>query len=290
MKRLTVSLLLFIALTCLMLGNAIAASDKENPVIAHKFGIYLGGFFPQVSSKTRLDGDILGPGDNVSLENSLGLEDSKTVLWGGARWKISRRNMVEFEFANLNRDGSVEAISDPIQIGDMIVQAGAKIDTGFDVTLGRLTYGFTIFQDDKKEINLKAGVHIADLGATFQATGAVCVDGEIPPNCSVFVATPRLESESITAPLPHLGASFAYAFSPTLAARFQVIGFAIELDNIDGSMLEVDADLVWNPWRHFGLGAGFRYFNINIESEGSDLNGEFDFEYYGPAIYGIYTF
>ena len=90
--------------------------------------------------------------------------------------------------------------------------------------------------------------------------------------------------------MPHLGASFVYVFTPKLSARFQAIGFAIELDRIDGSLLEIDADLIWNPWEHFGIGAGFRYFNANIESKGSKLNGEFDFEYYGPALYGVFTF
>jgi hypothetical protein len=191
---------------------------------------------------------------------------------------------------NLNRDGSVTVSTDPLEIGDSIAQAGARIDSAFDVTLGRLTYGFSLIKDEKKDLQLKAGLQITDLGVSLQLTGAVCVDDEVPPNCSVFGSTPRQESESVTAPLPHFGVSFAYSFTPTIAARFQAIGFAIELDSIDGSLFEVDADVIWNPWEHFGLGAGLRYFNANIESKGSDLNGEFDFEYYGPAIYGVFTF
>ena len=272
-----------------MPANAIADSKSINPAADDKFAVYLGGFFPQVSSKVRLDGTT-GPGDGLDFENVLGLEDSKSVLWGGMRWQISRRNLLEFEFANLNRDGSVEGITDPIELGDSIIQVGARIDTTFDVTLGRLTYGYSVHKSERSELRLKAGVHIADLGASFMATGAVCVDGEVPPNCSLFGSTPRVETESVTAPLPHFGGSYSYAFSPKLRARIQVIGFAIELDSIEGSLFEVDADIVWNPWRRFGLGAGLRYFNANIESKGSKLNGEFDFEYYGPAVYGIFTF
>jgi hypothetical protein len=278
---------IFVALLGSVSGNANA---EDNPMLQDRFAIYLGGFFPQVSSSVRLDSDILGPGDGLDVENSLGLEDSKSVLWGGARWKISRRNQIEFEFANLNRSGSVTAITDPIEIEDSIVQAGGNISTTFDVTLGRLTYGFSLLKDEKKDLQLKAGLHIADLGVSFMFTGAVCVDGEMPPNCSIFDESPRLESESVTAPLPHLGASFTYALTPTIVARFQVIGFALEVDSIDGSLVEIDADLIWNPWRHFGLGAGLRYFNADVKSNGSDLNGEFDFEYYGPAIYGVFNF
>ena len=44
------------------------------------------------------------------------------------------------------------------------------------------------------------------------------------------------------------------------------------------------------PWEHFGLGAGLRYFNVNIDVKKSGRKAEFDFEYYGPTIYGVVTF
>jgi hypothetical protein len=288
LKQFTVSFLL-IALIASMAGNASAADPGDNALFNARFAFYLGGFFPQVSSTIRLDGKILGDGDELSFENAFGLEDSKTVLWGGARWRISRRNMLEFEMADLTRNGSVTVVSDPIEIGDSVAQVGARIDSFFDVTLGRLTYGFSIMKDEKKEILLKAGLHIADLGAGFQLTGAVCVDGEVPPNCPQL-ESPRLESDDVTAPLPHFGAAFNYAFTPTLGLRLQVLGFALEINDIDGSLVEIDADLVWQPWEHFGLGAGLRYFNVNIEAKKSGRKAEFDFEYYGPAIYGLFTF
>lgn len=99
-----------------------------------------------------------------------------------------------------------------------------------------------------------------------------------------------MESDSVTAPLPHFGASWTYAFTPTLAADVQLLGFAIELDNIDGSLLELSADLAWQPWEHFGFGAGLRYFNANVKGGDADLNGEFDLEYFGASISVIATF
>jgi len=288
LNQLTVSFFL-IALVASIAGNANAASADDNPMLNDPFAFYLGGFFPQVSSTIQLDGKIIGDGNDISFENTFGLEDSKSVLWGGARWRISKRNMLEFEFADLNRNGSVTVVSDPIEIGDSVAHVGARIDSFFDVTLGRLTYGFSVMKDEKKEILLKAGLHIADLGTGFQLTGVVCVDGAVLPNCPNR-STPRIESESVTAPLPHFGAAFNYAFTPTLGMRFQVLGFALEINDIDGSLVEIDADLIWQPWEHFGLGAGLRYFNVNIEAKKSGRKAEFDFEYYGPAIYGIVTF
>ena len=45
-----------------------------------------------------------------------------------------------------------------------------------------------------------------------------------------------------------------------------------------------------DPWRNFGIDLGLRYFNVDVDSKGSDLNGAFEFEYFGPALYVAVTF
>jgi len=278
------------AVAGILAGSTMAVADEVNPMLNAKYAIWLGGFFPEIDSQIRINGKIIGDGDNIDLENILGLESSKSVFWGGASWRISNRNNLEIELANLNRNGSTTVQSNPIEIGDSIAIAGAKIDTSFDITLARLTYGFSLARSEKMDVQLKAGLHIFDLSSSLQLTGAVCVDGQVPPNCPSIGPTPRVEGDGVTAPLPHFGISFAYAFSPGFAMRAQVIGFAVKLDSIDGSLVEIDADAVYHPWRRFGLGAGVRYFSANVESKGSRLDGEFDFQYFGPVVYGKFTF
>jgi hypothetical protein len=213
------------------------------------------------------------------------VSDGESVLWGGVVWAISQRNAIEFEFFQLNRDGFIDVIPEPIEVGDLIIESGS-VNSAFDIGVSRLTYGFSLMRSERMNLQIKAGLHIADMSVGLQLTGAVCDIrlGEMPPGCP-GAQSPPLESEDVTAPLPHFGASYSYALSENIAARFQVIGFAIEIDNIDGSLVEVDADINWKPWRNFGFGVGLRYFDVNVEAKGSNLNGEFDLEYYGPAMY-----
>jgi hypothetical protein len=117
--------------------------------------------------------------------------------------------------------------------------------------------------------------------------GAVCEAPTSPP-CPPF--STGTEAEDVTAPLPHLGGAFSYAFMPNISASINLIGFAIELDDIEGSLIEADADITWYPWRHFGIGTGVRYFRTDVKSTGSDLNGKFKFEYFGPVVYLETTF
>ncbi len=280
--------------SCLVLIIAslppVQAQDENKPErFDDRFRIHLGGFFPQTSSKIGINGSVVSP-PPIDIEDLLGVEDSSSVLWGGASWRISRRNSLEFEYFSLNRDGFINLIPDPIAVGDLIIESGS-INTAFDISVGRLTYGFSVVRRDRWEIQLKAGLHVADMFSGLQLSGAVCdvSMGQMPPGCPGG-QTPPEEVEDVTAPLPHFGGSFMYAITPTIAARFEVIGFALELDSIDGSLVEIDADFVWYPWRHWGFGAGIRYFNVDVESKGSELNGKFEFEYWGPAIYVTTTF
>jgi len=63
------------------------------------------------------------------------------------------------------------------------------------------------------------------------------------------------------------------------------MGLAFDIDSIDGSILEFNADIAWQPWDHFGFGAGFRYLKTEVDSTNPDLNGAFKFEYLGPTLY-----
>lgn len=284
------SMIYFIALLCLYTGLAMPAQaqgDEKYPVLNDRYRIYLGGFFPNVESEIAINGATGNP-PPLDAEGTLGIEDSDSVLWGGARWRISRRNQLEFEFFKLNRDGFVNAVPDPIEVGDFLIESGS-IGSAFDLSLGRLTYGFSLARNERMDVQIKAGLHIAEIDVRLLLGGNICdvSMGEMSP-CPGSVAA--AESQDITAPLPHFGGSFAYAFSPRLTGRFQVIGFALEIDSIDGSLVEVDVDVNWNPWRHFGFGAGIRYFNVEIEATSSDLDGKFEFDYFGPVIYFETTF
>jgi hypothetical protein len=264
-----------------------------SPMLDDKFSLWIGGFFPRVESTIQLDSSGGLPGDVLDFENLLGLEDSKTTLWGGFRWRISRRNQLEFEFNNLNRSGSVTGITDPIKVGDNLVQVGARIDTEFDLTLARLTYGFAFLRKEKHELAVKAGFHIAATSLKMNISGDiedVNNPGSTICNPSPCMAEP-IETDEFTVPLPHLGLSYTYAFTPKWGLRAQGIGFAIKIDDISGVMTEIDLDLHYQPWKHVGIGGGFRYWDLTIKDTGdSFLTGEFQYKYWGPAIYLLGSF
>lgn len=269
--------------------SANAQNEYEN--FNDPWRVYVGGYWPDPSSELSINGDIRPPRPPASVEDILGLEESKAVAWGGIAWHISRRNSLEFETFSLNRNGGASGtFVPPIEVEDFFIESGA-IATSYDTSLTRLTYGFSVMRSERMDFQLKAGLHIAKLEAAVQISGEICGPMTVPsspPGCPP--AGSETASEDVTAPLPHFGASFGYAMTPSLALSLQVVGFAIEIDSIDGSILEIDADVAWQPFDHFGFGAGLRYFNTNVKAGNSELNGEFDFEYVGPVVYFEATF
>lgn len=288
--RIASSTILIVALFSADLRNAHAAPDSSNPVLQNRWMISLGGFFPEVNSEVTLDSDLGSPGDGLDFEDGLGMEDSKAVLWGGARLRISRRNLIEIEYTRLNRSGYIAAISNELEIGDSVIQVGGAIDSEFDVGLGRLTYGFSAIKTDRQELVAKAGLHIADLSVALKLSGNISVDGE--PVSPVPIEAPVIEDSDLTAPLPHFGLSYFYAFTPRLGLRANLLGFYLEINDIEGSILDLGTDVVYQPWDHFGVGAGLRFFRVNVDDNRTDkrVRAEFEFDYFGPTIYFLTNF
>ncbi len=283
-----------LALSVLIQGTALAKpigeEERYNHMLDDRFSLWIGGFFPKVESTIRLD-SALGPGDEINFENFLGLEDSKTTLWGGFRWRISHRNQLEFEFNNLNRSGSVSASTDPIDVGDETIQAGARIDTTFDLALARITYGFSVIRKQKHDLAVKGGLHMVFTRLAIDAFGDIQDVNTGMTLCNPSPCQASVESDDYTLPLPHFGLSYTYAFTPHWGLRAQGLGFAIKINDIKGVMTELDLDLHYQPWKHVGIGGGFRYWNVTIEDTGdSFLQGEFEYKYYGPALYVLGSF
>ena len=275
---------------CALLWSGVQAETNtgSHPVMDDRFTLYIGGFFPQVSSDIRLDADIgAGSGGDISFEDTLGLEDSDTVFWGGLIWKIGGRHRLEFEYFQLNRSGAVGAVTDPFEIGDHSVQVGANVETVFDVGVGRVTYGYAFIQDEKKHLNAKAGLHWADVDIGIRLSGAVI---DTTTDMTIIAGTTVTEAGDVSAPLPHLGLSFTYSISPKLLVRAQILGFALSVGDYSGRLFDVAADIAYSPWRHVGIGVGLRYFDLELDADTASLNGEFEFDYWGPTVFGLFSF
>jgi hypothetical protein len=271
--------------------SSVALAETEYSMLDDPWRVYVGAFNASVDSKLGFSSDDFPNIPDIDIEDVLGVDDSDVVAVVGAAWHFKPRHALELEFFSLNRNAQVSGtFTPPIQVLDIFIEDG-QITSRYDTTITRLTYGYSIMRSERSDLQLMVGIHVAQIDVAVQLAGSVCrpdTTPSEPPGCPID--TTGDDSKNVSAPLPHLGAAYTYAFTPTLAMHLGVKGFAIEIGDIEGTIIEVDADVAWQPWENIGVGAGMRYFTSEVKSTGSDLNGRIEFDYFGPMVYVQATF
>jgi hypothetical protein len=268
-------------------GTPLAAAEKSGAagsLFDSKYTLILGGFFPRIGGTISLNSPR-GRGTDISMEDDLGLNDGTSTVWLGFNWRFQPRHQFQAEWFQLDRKGSTIAGRD-FTFFDTTVGVGASLDSKIDLNLGRLTYGYSILRDDNLDLAFLVGVHITTVKATITAAGNVSVNGVPVVGRSVTVSTARK-----TLPLPHLGGSLAYEFTPKLAGKLTVLAFALDVGEYSGSLLEFDAFMAYQLSKRFGIGGGLKYFNLNVQYDKSGGGkAKYDYEFFGPALFGYASF
>ena len=268
-------------------GTAEADSDENGAAASafdSKFLLALGGFFPRIDGTFSLSPSGGGSGGDISLEDDLGFDESSASVWIGLTWRFLPRHTFTAEWFQLDRSGSTSA-GRQFTIGDTTILAGAALDSKMDLNLGRLTYGYSILRDEKLDLSILAGLHVATAKVTATATGSLVINGVPVANGSSTES-----SSALTFPLPHLGGSISYKISPRWTAQASVLGFALALNQYSGSLVEVDAGASYQLSKNFGIGAGLKYFNLNLQAKETGRAAEFEYSFFGPAVFGYATF
>ena len=244
----------------------------------------LGGFFPRVESTLSLDSSSGSAGTEISSEDDLGLDKDTASPWVGFNWRFLPRHQFQGEWFELNRDGTKSA-SRQLNFGNTTAFTGASLSSKVDLNIGRLTYGYSVLRKEEHDLSILAGAHIATMQATITASGSIAVSGG-----PAFSGTSTESSSTYTIPLPHVGGSYSYKFAPRWTLDLMLLGFALEFDEYKGYLVQAQGLVSYQLTKHFGLGGGLKYFELNLQADGSRLNAEFDYQFYGPAIYGLVTF
>lgn len=279
-------LLLLLGLAAGVSADESAEEKKLGSLTDSKFTLALGGFFPRVSSEFSLNAPDGAHGGSVSFEDDLGMDKSSASAWVGFHWRFQPRHQLQLEWFQLNRSGESTAQGTIGPIGETTIGVGAGVSSKVDFSLGRVTYGYTFWRNEDWRLNILAGLHIATFKATVTAGGNVTVNG-VPR-----LSETKTESTSThTIPLPHFGGSVAYKISPRWSTSLSALGFALEIDNYGGYLVEVDANVAYQVSKHFGVGGGLKYFNLYLEANGDRGGGaSYDYQFFGPAIFGYATF
>lgn len=88
-----------------------------------------------------------------------------------------------------------------------------------------------------------------------------------------------------------MGAFFAYSFTPEVSTQFDLLLFRIEVAGIKGTLTEANATLHYQFAKNVGIGTGLKFYRFRVEdTDFSDKDSRFDYDFFGPVIYGSLSF
>jgi len=253
-------------------GNQTAwAADSESPwkTLTLKGGWY----FPIQDTNIRLDGTgPFGGGVELDLEDDLDLKEDVSSYRVDAEWRFFDRHRLNFSFFDLSREATstltktIDIPIDPLPRppGCCNFTVGTTVDSLWDWRVYAASYTWSFFQTDTIEVGLNIGAHITDI-----ALGIRTQSGLVE------------ELEAVTAPLPVVGLTGAYAFTPKLVLRSNAGVFALKIDDYEGSLINFDLDLEYNMWKYMGFGIGYNFFTMDLDVTADNFRGSADYTYHG---------
>lgn len=251
-----------VLLGCLLLSGA-ALAQTDNP-FDHRFSISAAGYWPNIDTTIRANGNNGLVGTKLNLESDLGLSDRETLFAGGMVWNITRRQSLDLLYFELGRRATREIAQD-INFDGQTYPFQTSISSLFETNVLRLSYGYAFIADDHQRLLAQIGVHYTRVKAGLDST-----TGSI-----------RAEADS-NVPLPVLGLAYHRRLGEHFG--FDVTGqlFRLEIDDISGSLNNAAANVYWAPWQHCSFFVGYNYYEMNVDAKKEHWNGSFDFGYKGP--------
>lgn len=256
-----------------MLLASQQAAAKERPWRAwptgNRFAIAGGGFWPALDTKIRLDGSQGQIGTVIDFESNLGMQESKSLPLLRARWRLSRRNAIDFGYFDLNRSG--QTLSDvTIRFGDVVFPANIPLNSFFDSEIYSAAWSFSFIHNDRTDIAFQVGLNVQDISVGIKGPLGV------------------LEEEAdLTAPLPTFGFSVQHFLTEKWSLDGRMGVFALELDLGDGDfageVVSLAAGVGYDPWKNVGFRAGIEYFHINLDVTDNDWVGALRYDWWGPT-------
>lgn len=213
-----------------------------------------------------------GPGEEVDMEDVLGIDKKKSVLQVDGIYRFAHYHRIELGYFELGRDSRTTLLTD-IRIGDEVFVEGTDINVDADLSIARLTYGFSLMNDRQKELGVLVGVHVANYEALVTAE-----------------QTGQSVESSLSTPLPVIGAFGSVALGEKTNLGVSVQIFRMEFDHFEGSLNAFYLALKHELTERAGVGIGYNFFALNLDSPEEELRGTLRVRHHGPIVFAAFRF
>ncbi|KPK56695.1 MAG: hypothetical protein AMS22_00030 [Thiotrichales bacterium SG8_50] len=259
-----------------MASAQVSAEDWIAPG-EEKFTVSAGIFLTSFDTRVQVDNADLDVGDDIDLEDDLDLKDSEVIFWGGGIWRFKPRHQLAVSYFNWSRDATATALED-ITIGDETFPVGAEIQTDFKFQSIPVTYGYSFIKSRKNELAATVGLHWNSINLSFAADAFVGGEG-----------TDGKVSAKADAPLPLIGLVYSHYLNDRWILSLHGEVFSIRLSedvsSFSGSLANTRASAEYLVINNLSVGLAVNWFQLDVEVQSDDWQGELKYEYFGPQLY-----
>jgi hypothetical protein len=275
-------LVIFILLTGFIFSINSALASEESPVGKDKFKLSVGGFFPAIDSQIKIDSKEFGEGTEIDLESDLGFNENVNLGKIEGYWRFAPKHRLYLGYYGFDRD-SLHTIEEEIEWDDKVFVVDAELYSEWAVDFIYGTYAYSFFQGEKWEISGSLGLYYLDTVLTVRGEARL-------ENGEGEVAAEVTEEAGLDLPIPLFGLKAEYYITPKWHAAFGVSYFTISIGEWDGSLFDFSANLEYLFHKNFGIGAGYLYFEADVERDRETRVSHLDYKYSGVQIYGTWRY
>lgn len=253
---------------------ALACGSAALPAAAydHRFEVRGGWFFTRFNTDLRVDSNA-GLGTDVNLEDDLGMDQSDHTWFAGLEWRIATHHRLSVEYFNFDRSAT-RTLNKEISIDEETYPVGSTLSSEFNLEMLPVAYSYSFIRNERHELAGSIGVHWTQL--EFNAIGSASLNG----TDADFSTT-----QDSDLPLPLVGGRYSYNISERWQVGTNASYFYLSIDNIDGSLLSLNAHTEYWVSENFAVGGALDYFRLNVDASQNDFSGDVKYSYFGPKVF-----
>lgn len=243
-------------------------APKPPPRIAEdKLRAEVSVFGANLDTSLRIDEALDVLGTEISGENDLALDDTKVLAQAEITLLPGQRHLVRLSGMAVRRSAAT-TLEREIDFDDQTYRVGERVDSELNLTMFGLTYGYRFVVRERGEFAGTFGVQLAEVEANAVVRSRVI-----------------REAENGVAPLPFIGLEGRVDLSErwSLEARGQYL--TVDIEDVDGSILDARLALTWRKNPHLVFGLGYRTFDIEVDSRNEGTPGFVSMTIDGPLLF-----
>ena len=215
----------------------------------------------------------LGRSVGLNLEK-LGVDTSDTSAVFNYRRRLSQRFSLDVGYSDYRSQGE-RVLSADVDYEGTIFEVGARLRTEFNTQsiATRLTYDF--YQTPTTALGVGFGIHAMELQALLSGEGRI--DGDV-------VATPRVASDKLFAPLPNFVFSARHAFDDRLLLNLSAGWLSFNIDDYEGRILLAEASLGYRITESASVAVAYQRNDIDVSHYGDSLASNYNMVQGGPLL------